>query len=320
MKLAASFYKKIGYGVFELAVDATAIIPTLRVKGNKIIGLATESECVITTAQDILKVVKNENYEKAKQANAFLLAPLQDHVPSFVLAISPVYKGQDHALVRHWFNQVALWGSHNDITVVGLGADGDSKVRKYYFDRFRKREVDRNDVIGLHHDSLEFNIVVEEFQSMDADIPIPTVMFPDWRHLIKKWRNQLLNVKRILVIGEGTAQIEHIIKVFENDKIGSGLWKSDVFVKDKQNVDAAMRILQKEVMVCLKEWSDKESLATRTYLKMGQYMLQAYTEKELTVRQRAKLAWAPLTFLQYWQAWLKISGYDVNNNFILSCN
>ena len=63
MKLAASFYKKIGYnGVFELAVDATAIIPTLQAKGNKIIGLAAESECVITTAQDIVNVVKNENY------------------------------------------------------------------------------------------------------------------------------------------------------------------------------------------------------------------------------------------------------------------
>ena len=62
MKLAASFYKKIGYnGVFELAVDTTAIIPTLRAKGNKIIGLAAESECVITTAQDIVNVVKNEN-------------------------------------------------------------------------------------------------------------------------------------------------------------------------------------------------------------------------------------------------------------------
>ena len=52
MKLASSFYKKIGYdGVFELAVDATAVIPALRVKGNKLIGLAMESECVVTTAR-----------------------------------------------------------------------------------------------------------------------------------------------------------------------------------------------------------------------------------------------------------------------------
>ena len=149
IKLAASFYKKIGYGgMFQLAVDTTAVIPSLHVKENRLIGLATENKCVVTTAQDVMNVVKNQEYEKAKQANACVLAPLQEHVPSFVLAISPVYNGQDNALVRHWFNQVALWGSSNDITVAGLGEDGDSKGRKYYVDRFRKNEEDRNDVIS----------------------------------------------------------------------------------------------------------------------------------------------------------------------------
>ena len=186
MKLAASFYKKIGYnGVFQLAIDATAVITTLRVKGNKLIGLATESECVLTTAQDIIDVVKAESNERAKQANAFLLAPLQDHVRSFVLAISPVYKGQDHSLVNHWFNQVALWGYRNGMKVVGLGADGDSKVRKYYVDRFKKREEDRNDIVSLHYNSFEFNVVVEDYQNMDIDTFVPTLMFPDWRHLTK---------------------------------------------------------------------------------------------------------------------------------------
>ena len=175
LKLAASFYKKIRYGgVFQLAVNATAVIPSLRVKGNRLIGLATENECVVTTAQDIMNVVRNQEYEKAKQTNAFLLAPLQEHVPSFVLAISPVYNGQDYALVRHWFNQVALWASCNDITVAGLGADGDSKVRKYYVDCFKKSEEDRNDVISLNYDSFDFNIVVEDFQNMDFDVPVPS--------------------------------------------------------------------------------------------------------------------------------------------------
>ena len=171
-------------------------------------------------------------------------------------------------------------------------------------------------MISLNYDSFDFNIVVEDLQNMDFDVPVPTIIFPDWRHLIKKWRNQLLNVKRILIIGEGAAQIEHIMKVFDIDRIRSGLWKSDVFVKDRQNVNAAIRILQKEVRVCIKEWSDKETLATRAYLKMGHYLLQAYTERELTVQQRAKLAWAPLTFLRYWKAWIKISGYNINNKFI----
>jgi len=171
-------------------------------------------------------------------------------------------------------------------------------------------------VISLNYDSFDFNIVVEDFQNMEFDVPVPTIMFPDWRHLVKKWRNQPLNVKCILIIGEGAAQIEHIMNMFEIDRIRSGLWKSDVFVKDRQNINAAIRILQKEVRVCINEWSDQETLATRAYLKMGHYLLQSYTERELMVQQRAKLAWAPLTFLRYWKAWIKISGCNLNNHFV----
>ena len=94
-----------------------------------------------------------------------------------------------------------------------------------------KNEEDRNDMISLNYDSLDFNIVVEDFQNMEFDVPVPTIMFPDGRHLVKRWHNQLLNVKRILIIGEGAAQIEHIMKVFEIDRIRSGLWRSHVFVK-----------------------------------------------------------------------------------------
>lgn len=102
---AAAFYESIGYsGPFSLAVDATAVIPTLRIKGNTVYGLATESEVIATSAQDVIDIVKNSNIEKAKQANAFMLVPLQEHVPSFVLAISPVVNGKDYLTVDTWFN------------------------------------------------------------------------------------------------------------------------------------------------------------------------------------------------------------------------
>ena len=41
--------------------------------------------------------------------------------------------------------------------------------------------------------------------------------------------------------------MEHLMKTYEMNRIRSGLWKSDVFVKDKENVDAALRILQDKV-------------------------------------------------------------------------
>ena len=78
-----------------------------------------------------------------------------------------------------------------------------------------------------------------------------------------------------------------------------GLWKSDVFVKDKQNVDAAIRVLQQQVRSCMSEWNELDTKSTRCYLKMGQYMLKAYTEKQLSVQQRTVYAWAPIMFLRY---------------------
>lgn len=257
---AASFYKEIGYtGVFSLAVDATAITLLLKVKGNRLIGLAYETEVLLKTAEDTINVVKDENTEKAKQANAFILAPLEEHVPSFILAISPVYKGQDHALVRHWFNQVLLWAGRRDMSVVGLGADGDSKVRKYYTERYKWHQGQTNSVIDIDFESFDYNFVVEDLREIGVEKPIPMIMFPAWRHLIKKWRNQLLNVKCLLIIGEGVAQLEHLMKTFEKDKLRCGLWKSDVFVKDKQNVEVALRIFKRRFAYAWRHGMQKKS-------------------------------------------------------------
>ena len=55
----AVFYESIGYrGPFSLTVGATAVIPTLRIKGNTVYGLATESEVIATSAQDVIDIVK----------------------------------------------------------------------------------------------------------------------------------------------------------------------------------------------------------------------------------------------------------------------
>ena len=75
---AASFYDHIGCkGPFVLAVDATAILSGLRVKGIKVIGVSSEEDVFVHTAQDIIEVIHSETKEKARLANAFVLTPLQ---------------------------------------------------------------------------------------------------------------------------------------------------------------------------------------------------------------------------------------------------
>ena len=76
-------------------------------------------------------------------------------------------------------------------------------------------------------------------------------MKPDWRHLIKKWRNQLLNTKKILLMGKNLVIMKHLMEIYETYKLESGLWKSDVFVRDKQNVDAAKQLFRQYVIVLL---------------------------------------------------------------------
>ena len=73
---AASFYDHIGYkGPFILAINVTAILATLRVKGNTVIGVSSEEDVSVHTAQNIIEVTHSETTEKARLANAFVLIP-----------------------------------------------------------------------------------------------------------------------------------------------------------------------------------------------------------------------------------------------------
>jgi len=311
---AATFYRKIGYkGPFLLAVDATAVIPCLRSKGNRIYGLVTECDVFVSLAQDVIDIVKNGHVEKARQANAFVLVPIQEHVPSFVLAISPVVNGKTYLTVSDWFTKTMQWCSTHKMIVMGVGADGDSKFREYFNHRFMSNtlQAGRNRVT-IPYESFEYVSVVERMN----DIEIPTLMFSDWRHLIKKWRNQLLNVKRILVLGDQVIQLEHLIKTYDTHKLVSGLWKSDILVKDRQNVKAATRILESTVQQCMASMDAQGTIGTRVYLKMGQNMLRAYTEPSISIRERSRLAWSAVSFLRLWKTWLMISGFKTETSFI----
>ena len=208
-------------------------------------------------------------------------------MPSFVLAISPVVNGQDYLTVDTCFNNALRWCSAKRIKLIGVGAIGDSKFRKYFTQHFLKftEEQRRGNSVTIPYESFDFVSVIEEYDNVRT----PTVMFPDWRHLIKKWRNQLLNVKRVSFLGNQVVQV--------------------VFVKDKQNVKAATRILSTSVQQCLATWNYQRTISTQTYLKTGQNMLSAFTEPNISIRERAQLAWSVVSFLRLWKVWINISGY-----------
>ena len=167
-------------------------------------------------------MIHSETTEKARLANAFVLTPHQKHVPSYVLAISPVVKGQDFVTATNWFTAAITYGGRHHLPVIGIGADGDSKFRKYFIEEFLTRTgMDRT--ISIPHRGFNFQSVIKDIDG----VAVPTLMFPDWKHLIKKWRNQIINVRRILVLGNGFVMIiEDLMQLYETKKLESGLWKS----------------------------------------------------------------------------------------------
>ena len=124
--------------------------------------------------------------------------------------------------------------------------------------------------------------------------------------IIIDWFNQSIKID---THSPKVVQLEHIIKTCEAHRLESGLWKSDIFVKDKQNVKAATRILSTSVQQCLATWNYQRTISTQTYLKIGQNMLSAFTEPNISIRERAQLAWSAVSFLRLWKVWINISGY-----------
>ena len=310
---AKIFFDKMKcHGPFQIAIDATPVLPSLRIRGNEIYGYATGDKVIVRNANDIISVLKSERYVKARQVTAFMLAPLKVSGPFFILALKPVMKGETSFTVKDWYNTAQRLAAENGLHIVGLGADGDSKVRKFYLDTFSKDYIPSGQQLTLSYPTFNFAATLNMYDNE----AIPSIMFPDWRHLFKKWRNQLLNMRKLLLLGKHVVQIEHLIQIYEPYKLDSGLWKSDVYVRDKQNVDAAIRILKPCVCATLRKWNDELTIGTQVYLTAGHALYQAFTVESLTPRERARLAWKPITFLRLWKKYLEIKNYDRATHFI----
>ena len=191
------FYRLEIQGPFILAVDATPVIPSLKVHGNKIFGLTQRDQVVVKSAEDIIRVVEDTSLEKTKLFNAFVIAPVHLSEPFYVLALSPVMKGENSQTMSCWFDQAVQMAVDNNLPIIGIGADGDSKVRKFYMDTYIKK-AQETDGLTLDFEGFDFAAVVKRIGATN----IAATMQPDWRHLIKKWRNQLLKTKKISANGE----------------------------------------------------------------------------------------------------------------------
>ena len=120
-----------------LAVDATPVIPAVKVRGNRIYGIAKD-DLIVHKAEDIIKIAVDKSLPKTKLVNAFVLALIYVSNPFYVLALSPVKEGETSETVVYWCKEAVRMGLHNNIHIIGIRADGDSKFRKFFLDKCSK--------------------------------------------------------------------------------------------------------------------------------------------------------------------------------------
>ena len=99
-------------------------------------------------------------------------------------------------------------------------------------------------------------------------------------------------------------------------KLASGLWLTDVHVRDKQNVNAAKRILHKNVRTCLRDHDSESTLGLQAYLAIGEKILLAFENSDAKPLERIQNIWCVVSFLRLWKSFLEIEGFDKSKHFI----
>ena len=94
-------------------------------------------------------------------------------IPSFTLVVQPVIKGETADTVDTWMRNSRAWAGESGINILGLGADEDSKIRKYFHIRCHGAG---NKEHGLSLEAPDFTFLAS-LEKINNDHHIPELIF-----------------------------------------------------------------------------------------------------------------------------------------------
>ncbi|XP_030752085.1 uncharacterized protein LOC115879400 [Sitophilus oryzae] len=141
------------------------------------------------------------------------------------------------------------------------------------------------------------------YYQAEFNLENPTV-FQDTIHISTKLKTRLLNQNICMNMGGKQVSVESIRKVIENySRDKHLLCKSFLDSSDKMNFNAIDKISSERVTNLLVEIPDAE--ATRQYLILTRYILDAFLLKDISIERRIYLIWYATFFMRIWRSWLK---------------
>ncbi|KAK4886217.1 hypothetical protein RN001_002488 [Aquatica leii] len=246
-------------------------------------------------------------------AYVYMAQPLVDKSSAFCLTVfgSDNKFSCEHVLKR--WKYIEEEARKIGIVVEGFSSDADPRCLKAMkFCAFKQNAIG-DDTVNAETEEEEYCPYGRSFK-LRYDLHKPTYI-QDTVHIGTKLKTRFLKYGIVLPIGQKYVSPKHIeVLIDKYPKDQHFLCKSDLQGKDKMNFDAVLKLSANRVTNLLENLP--ESQATRQFLLIIRYILDAFLDKEIDVLKRVYLIWYTIFFLRLWKQWLACNNFSVTKNFI----
>jgi len=193
------------------------------------------------------------------------------------------------------------------ISIVSYACDGtevEHSVQRLFLDLTSKREV------KIHNPRQGSKPIVVEFGFYRSQA---ICMVQDSKHALKTMRNNLFSGACFLIFGNFLAMYIHILEMAFED--GSPLYHRDVIKLDRQDDNAATQLFSAQTLEFLAN-HHPDYIGIIVYLFVFGELVDAYQNRHITHSERIKLVLRARYFLDSWETYLSMCGYQKDHYFI----
>lgn len=187
------------------------------------------------------------------------------------------------------------------IEVLGFSGDGDSRILKV-----QRQYSGLGDVSYMN----------EYFFSKLGTAPLFCIQ--DLLHIVGKIGNRALKLSFPLKIGKTIIPLKSDLKLLIKNvpRVVHGLCESDLDNNDKMNKTKKIKMCHVRVDVALREMSNKDTQATRLFLRLMRCVYEPFDKQDLTVKERIGLSWYATFILRGWKAFNTSQEFLTDNAYI----
>lgn len=253
---------------------------------------------------NLIKKYFDEN-PMSNYAYVIMAQPLCYKAPAFCLCIY----GSDSRFTSQQVSRRWKWmlaeASKHEISILGFSSDGDTRCLKAM-------------ISNALHDPKRDSKMSDFYSGFFIIPPDRTVAYiQDVTHILTKLRTRLLNGNVVLMMGDYVASSSHLREVISQGiKEIHCLTLSDLEASDKMNFDAAVKIINPEILPMLDEIPD--TLATKIYLQIMKLVHDSYLSEIISPSDRVYSIWKATFMLRLWRKSLYENTRSVSKNFISS--